>query len=465
MVTMRPPLTLGIIALAVVLAVASFRGGQVTKRRAQPQSSTARQWKAVASPRKPGNRLMPDENAMNDHVLIANVATVSFGELWDVMRSVASDKRTAWARELEQMAPGTRRNAAIKSFYKILGELDPNAAVESIEKIPDRRMRSMAFYAAADAAADSALPAFAELEKRLGYRTNSFSATAILSRWAAVDPVAVAHFLDAHPQTNAGFFMDVTYNWANSDPQKAAAWFTNLKLPPMNDPKYPRAEDRRRLEAARGLLDAWLEKNSQDAAAFAATHATDPDIKSALGEFAGALFTKSHDQAATFIASLPNEDTQRAALDEISKYIGGELLVMREGGDDEEPEEPDIPAKDVPRWLVTLPENLWVDNVGEIFEGWERTDSSKAETWLRSLPSDLKSKAIRDYCGGASAEQASRVFDLSKLIDGGSARAGALQKFIDNLSDDPSEAREKIASLSITNQQKQELLHLVRKKQ
>src|SRR6266545_2221191 len=119
MVTMRPPVLAGIIALAALLGVASFRGGQVAERRAQQQSNIRTNQRTSAIPAKKQNRLISDKSVTNDHVLIANVATVSFGELWDVMRTASVEKRASWARELEQMPPGTRRNAAIKSFYKI----------------------------------------------------------------------------------------------------------------------------------------------------------------------------------------------------------------------------------------------------------------------------------------------------------------------------------------------------------
>ncbi len=460
LVFMRQVVVASAIFFALTLIVASFDGGRFAEREAQRRASARVEGDATATTAKK-NRLLPNGSDENSHILIANAASVSFGELWDVMRAAAPDKRIAWARELEQLPPGTLRNAAVKSFFKIWGELDSAAAVQGIEAIRDTRLRSLAFYAAADAAADSSLPAFAELENRLGYRPNSFSATSVLSRWAAADPPAVARFLEVHPQTTAGFFLDVGYSWANAEPEKAAEWFTQLTLPPFQDSKYPRSEDRRRLEAARGVLLAWLEKDSRAASAFAAAHADDPDLKQVLGEFGLALCTRSWEEATAFVQSLPNEGAQRAALAEIMQRAGGRVMTMREGGDEEEPEEPEIDSEKIPPWLVTLPAQLWIDHVGEIFESWDATDSSRAEAWLRSLPSDAEVKAIADYSAAASVEQAPRVFQLLPLINSASVRNDILQKFVDNLSDDPSETRSKIAALPITNQQKQMLLRRI----
>lgn len=466
MVTVRPPCIAGVIGLGLVLIVASFNGGRVVERRAQQQSNVPSKESATITSAGKSNRLLPDDVNQSDHILLANVATVSFSELWDVMRAAAPEKRSAWARELERMPPGTRRNAAIKSFYKIWSELDPTEAIKSVEKITDKRMQSMAFYAAADAAAESALQAFAELENHLGYRVNSFSSTSILARWAAADPPAVARFLEEHPQTVDGIFMGVMYCWANSEPEKAADWFTNLKLPALNDPKYPRAEDRRRLEAARGLLLSWLEKDSRGAAAFVATHADEPEIKQTLAEFGLALCTKSRDEATAFILSLPTEEAQRAALGELLTRVGRDrAITIREGGDEEEPEEPEIGSEQIRPWLIHLPSNLWIDQVGEIFQSWDETDSASAEAWLRTLSANAKSKAILYFCNAASVQQAPRVFEIATLIDNPTARSDALQKFVANLSDDPTEARAKIVGLQLTTQQKQMLLRFVSQSQ
>jgi hypothetical protein len=210
-------------------------------------------------------------------------------------------------------------------------------------------------------------------------------------------------------------------------------------------------------------LEAWIEKDTRGAASFAAAHAQDPDINKALGEFTGALFTKSHDEATAFLLSLPDENSQRAALTEMSDYVAGQRIILREGGDDEEPEDPGIPAVDVPAWFASLPRNLWIDRAGDIFQGWSQSDSASAEAWLRSLPPDIKSKAITHFAAAASAEQAQYIFELVGLIEDPSAQRAALQNFVDNLGDDPEKTQVKIANLSITDQQKQTLLRLVHK--
>lgn len=262
------------------------------------------------------------------------------------MRKAFREKRSEWARELEQLSPGTQRNAAIECFYKIWIEVDPIAAVRGVEAIRDKRIQSVAFSAIAGAAADSALPAIVELDNRLDYWTNDFSSSSIFGRWAAADPEAAARFLIAHPMLGSARFFDVAYSWGSTDPTRAGEWVISLKLPLLHDPKHPRMNDRRRLDATRGLLLGWLDKDWRSAVAFAAAHASDPDVKEALGEMGRVLFTTSQDRAKAFIQSLPDENSQRAALVDLLEHMRG-VITMTEGGDEEEPKEPEINCKDV----------------------------------------------------------------------------------------------------------------------
>jgi hypothetical protein len=431
--------------VAVILVIACFSAGRFAAGNAQRSSN-----------------IEPDETAANDQFPMGNVASAPFGESWDVMQRASGEKRSGWARELEQMPPGTRRNAAVESFYKVWVEVDPIAAVRAVETIRDKRLQSLAFYATAGAAADSALPDIVELENRLDYRTNDFSPSSVFARWAAADPEAAARFLTAHPMVGSPRFFDVAYSWATTDPTRLSEWVINLKLPPLHNPKYPRMHDRRRLDAARGLFLGWLDKDWRGAAAFAAAHASDPDVKEAIGELARVLFTKSHEHAREFIQSLPDENAQRAALLDLIEYMRG-VIVMSEGGDEEEPKEPEIGCKDIAPWVVTFPATLWNDHVGDIFQCWDSIDPSGADTWLRTLSSDARSKAIADYCASALAEKAGRVLELLTLVNDSNKQNQFLQRFVDRLSDDPSKARAKIAALLLTPDQKQMLMSRVHK--
>jgi hypothetical protein len=383
----------------------------------------------------PANRVHAEDDS-TEHLLIANVASASFGELWDLMRSSPREKRMAWARELEQLPPGTIKTAAIKTFYKIWVELDPEAAIQAVTQIHDKKIQGLASQAVVSAAADSALPLVVELEDRLGHDLNYFSGSSVLFRWATSDPEAVSRFLADHSMIGSSPYFDVASSWAAVDPAKAAEWFEGLNLPPLHNPKSPRQKDERRNNAARGLLLSWVAKDAAGAANYVSAHASDPEISKTLAEFCYALCSRSREQASTFIRSLPNETDQRAALATVFEYLG-DPWVLREGGDEEEPPEPEIPKEEIPTWLAALPQRLWIDKAGSMFSRWESTDPAGADAWLRTLPPETRSKAVVYYISYATREDATRVHELAKNIADPKLRNETLQQFVKRLNDEP----------------------------
>jgi hypothetical protein len=399
----------------------------------------------------------PEESALTDHARVEEIAAVSFGELWEVMRTTTPERRISWANELLRLPPGTRRNAAVQTFYMAWVDLEPTSAITSLEQIQNEPLRRLAMSAVQGAASESTLPSLAEMELRLGYRATSYYPGAVLSRWATADPPAVAAFLEAHPQTDSGFFYNVTWSWANVDAERAAAWFLKLQLSPSRDPRFPRAEDRRRREAARGLVWGWLDRDRAGAAAFVSGHSDDPDIRETIPEFTESLCARSREEANAFLLSLPNETLQRAALDNLFNRLQ-RIISIREGGDDEEPADPEITPEDVAPFLVGLPSNLWIDHAGEILQHWDETNTVAAENWLRSLPKDVQSNAIAEFCRRASSEQAQNVVRLTGLLENQQKRDELRWAYLEQVRDDPAQLRVRVDALPLSEKQKQTLL-------
>lgn len=407
----------------------------------------------------------PADGIQTENVLIANAATVSFGELWDVMRAAPAEKRVEWARDLEQMPPGTKRNAALKTFYKAWIALDPAPAMQAIEAISDDRPQRRAFSAALSNAADSSLPLFAAAGERLGYVSRGIWPSEVIGRWAAADPAAAARFVQEHPDRTASDFFSVTWHWAEFEPEKAAEWWANLKLAPMRDRRYPRKEDERRSTAVSGLLGTWLKQDSAAAAAFAVAHAGDPDLQKALPQFGEALWLKSRDEAAEFVQALPSEESRRAALEELMRYVGGGVMIgCVLGADEEEPEIQQPPDGEVRPWLESMPLHIWRPYAGEIFRERIGGDATAAMQWLRALPADVRAEAVIGFSGKASLDDAPRIFELLQLVQEPEAREEALQKFVDSIASNQSGRRDSIAAAPLTREQKQALTSRMRKR-
>ena len=451
------------VLLAPALVLGCFTFGRLAERRAATRHEESSGRKAPQTQRRLRVVQSSADSIDTSKLLIANVATVPFGELWDIMEGSTPEQRKIWATELVRMPPGPQRNAALQTFYKVWVALDPAAAIPAIEDITDRRLKQLASRALRYTAADSALPLLAELEQRLGLEPDGWGGSSILDRWAVVDPAAAAGFLEEHPNISSNDFYTVGWSWAHHDPQQAAQWWAGLSLPPLEDRKFPGRKDDRRAEAVRGLLGGWVREDSEAATAFALAHATDPDVKDSLKELGSWLFIKSAEQARYLIQSLPSEDLQRVALEDVMSSVGQRNILLTHGGDAEEPEEPTPNPAEVAAWVVTLPQNLWLEDAGRILLEWHEHDQQRAELWLQALPPDVRRKAIFDYAAGAELERAPALFELLRLIGSPAARDHALDKFMLSSGGNVSETRAKIADLALSPEQKAILLsHLPR---
>lgn len=444
----------GTIGLGLVLIILAFNVGRLAERQVR-LSSNLDQRNDVALMKKQ-NRPAPADEETNDHVLIANTACVSFAELWNVMRAATPEKREAWARELEQLPPGTQRTAAVEAFYKAWIALDPPGATQKLGAFTDKPLQFLAIISAAKAAPMAALPGIAEVIDRVDSTKSYFGPSNVLSRWSQVDPEAAGAFLTVHPDFSQAEFFRVASNWADVDPEKAREWFTKLRLPPLHD---KRALDTRRSEAAQGLLTSWAEKDPNGAVAFAVSQADDPDFNDAFAALTLHFCGRSQTEAKAFIDALPTVDAQRAALEGIFDRMGYRPPRIEHEGDREE-KEPEIVLNTVPPWLVTLPQKVWIDHATEIFETWNGGDSARADAWLRTLPPVVRSKAVLTFLDRLGTDDGPRVFELLDLIDAPS-RDIALRKFAGKWIGPPAEARSQIEAATLTRKQKQTLLQYI----
>lgn len=89
------------------------------------------------------------------NVLLGDIATVPFQELYDLLLKQKPEEIAELARQLEDVPPGVARDAKINAFFKVWVAIDAKAAVEIATKFRDRPARNAAFAAAVEGAAPS----------------------------------------------------------------------------------------------------------------------------------------------------------------------------------------------------------------------------------------------------------------------------------------------------------------------
>src|SRR6185503_11505370 len=122
---------------------------------------------------------------------------------YDMMRSAPETKRQQWVQYLDAMPEGAQKTAALKSFYKTLVQIDPAAASASVDTLSDVDTKMTAAEAMVGTAPASGLQHVAGMLLKLPREfvsTHSWDYLSdIFQEWSAIDPEAMAKFVDKHP--------------------------------------------------------------------------------------------------------------------------------------------------------------------------------------------------------------------------------------------------------------------------
>jgi hypothetical protein len=185
-------------ALLAIGLGAFFIGRNAEERALRARNRTV---ESVSASRAPVSTPQPPSYR---ELKVAEILAMPFPEFYEALRSAPNEARQKWAAELEKMPAGPRRISASIAFYKLLVQFDPTAAAKMISAITDEGLQNLAVGSAIDAAPGFAMREMAELVLSLNLssksrnRPDNFSD--VMFQWMAIDPAAVAKFLDDHPE-------------------------------------------------------------------------------------------------------------------------------------------------------------------------------------------------------------------------------------------------------------------------
>jgi hypothetical protein len=378
-----------------------------------------------------------------DRILIRNIATVPFVELFDLLRSAPAKTRDAWVKQLDEMPDGPKRNAALSSFYKTLVQIDPHAAAESAANLHGEYGRYLAIEATIGAAPLSALEEMANLLIKLPPKTLWGSRRShwedVFYDWSAVDPVAVAQFIEEHPDTSADRSETLLSNWARVDPDAAKAWMER-------QPVALQTED-----AIEGLVGGWFDRDEANALAFVVAHASEGTFKRAIDDLANNLFQRSPDEARTFLLRLPNE-ARGAAISQIVSITTGVVLGRPENWE-RQPEE-------MAKWILTLPQESWGEAMQEVLGNWG--DENGIAGWINQLPVETRDQVAADYCSMNSLGHPEQAIVIGLSITDATLREQSLRKLMNQWPlNSPEEAHALLEEIPLSDAQRKYLTSLL----
>jgi hypothetical protein len=372
-----------------------------------------------------------------DRIIIREIATVPFSELYDLLKSASREQLIAWARDMDRMPRGPRQRAAVAAYYKSLIQVDHRAAIEAVLHAENLNMRDVAIVSLMKAAPESIWGELAEMIEQLPHprRLHSFSPVDPLSNWSRVDPVAVSKFIEKHPDSS---LYALLYNWGAIDPAAAREWLE-------------RDSSHQTEEAFHAYLTGWAEVDRAAAMEYAVANSTRANFKGAVNDLAYYLFRVSPDDASRLMSLLP-PDQAKAAMKVVADNTTSIILHA--------PEDYQRPPDLVARWMATQPVNLWKDDIGGVLWGWMRDDADAATGWLGQLQPNVRDAALADFCRRSpeSADDPRRLDEkaiaLGLTITDRTLRGEALGEFARRLGSTRDEAIEAIEQLRISNQQK-----------
>ena len=398
--------TVAVVAIALALRFESLS-------RTSPAGPAIPRTTPDASPSSPARS---DATAQRDafaRVLIRNVGTVPFEEIFELLRSAPAEVRTDWVRQLAEMPRGPQRSAAISSFYKTYVQLDPRGAAASISMLQDPNALWLAADAMIGAAPSSAMPEIAAMLTTLPrdiFYGGADRFDEVISNWSRVDPVAAAKFVETHPTFPVGSLLT---NWAQMDPEAALEWFYEQRKPDPSSNAWS--------NDLRSLVEGWFEKDKAAAVAFTVANSAEDGFEEAIRALAHNLFFKSPDEARDFLAQVPSESRKMAV-----NAIVGMSTGLTLGLADEWKRNPRMVAE----WILTLPEDSRDDALGDVLANWRREDDIAPLRWIDQLPADTRDRAIVSYTGSAQEDDHSETLRLAMTIRDTGLRESALRDYL-----------------------------------
>jgi hypothetical protein len=384
-------------------------------------ASTARdagvaQRNPVLEARMEPKQVAPSERTDFANVTIENLGQVEFDQAFGLLQSAPKEALIAWTKRLEALPVGPRRTAGITAFFKTLAQIDTKAAVDLALSMNRHEPRWIAIGSIGNATPAANLSEVARMyialnEKKLGLSD-------LVMNWSRADPTATAEFLSSYKgEVDNRDVALLMASWAALDSTTAREWLAN-QIP-----------DRRDEKVYAGFYSGWLEQDRLAALNDLTMRLNDDTFKKALEVVSKDLFKESQDDVRAFILTLPTSAQETA----VYSIVGDVTALYLSGG-------PDLQAGDVAKWLITLPEKLWSDKVGEVVNRWPEQDSAGRDAWIDQLPLNTHDAVLADYCrAGNSYVQAENIAAGLRIRDS-NLRQKTLRDVFTNMEEDAQQA-------------------------
>ncbi|MGI8890733.1 MAG: hypothetical protein ACR2G0_08120 [Chthoniobacterales bacterium] len=371
-----------------------------------------------------------------EKVRLGNVAKVPFQELFGLLSKLTPAEIAKLAEQLRSLPRGSASEAKIVAFYKAWAALDADSALASALKMTDAQSLSTALAAVlrgADAGfAGKLAHTLHDLPNdRLSVARKTSLLSSAVTKWAEVEPISAAQFLDAIGANGLDYitaFNSTANGWAAQDPAAALSWAQH----------HPDGNGNLALQ---GALNGWWKKDPKAAEAYVAAQAGTNGDKFMARSFAGMLFSADPEHAREWISQLPSASVRAEANSAIAQYWALE--------------NPQAAAA----WATDLPADEQGNSIGGIAYIWGKQDAKAAGDFLNSLGGSVRDQAVASFSASLAYQEPANAFTWAATISDPNLRQTSLDAVAgDWLKNDRMAAVAWIQKSSLPTEEKNRLL-------
>ena len=373
----------------------------------------------------------------------ADIASLSFADLYETVRDATPELRTKWLGQIEERPESPRKVSALLGFFRALVQADPQMAADLVINLP--RHRGPAMDAMVSAAPPSAMPVLAEMLLKVPSTAREYDLTdhlaVVIDEWAQVDPDAAADFIAN--RVDPQYFSSQEYadallkGCAGIDHESAWKWLES-------HPEYLSTMH------AESWLNGWFEANQDGAIKFTLEHLDDSKFVEASTGFAPQLFQQDPDTAQKFIEKLPTPELRKQALNGIASQAGSP--------DYSDDYQPDVVSK----FIAQFPLDEWPKDFSDVLNRWRYRDVPGLLAWIGQLPGEQQNKVIENFPAPISYDREPEFLPVLQLPNS-NMRTSLLRQMVKGLESDGESARAVVDKLSLSSEQKAELFSLIPK--
>lgn len=417
------------------LILGALIGSEISSRPAEIRASYN------ASAPRTNKRVQFDDSAsaeMNKLVL-GDIATVPFQELYTVMSSRSPAELADAAQQLKSLPAGHDKDLKIARFFKAWAHFDALGALESAVSLDPPAARGKTISTVIDGADASAAESLAKAINQfradaLPPRTQRMLLGEAATKWSEINAPAAATFLDSLPTTSGSVFADIyriAANWAASDPPAALAWAQ----------QHEPASSLTAGNATIGAVAGWWQKDPGAAEAYVASRVGTQSGRQLASILANQISDSDPQRAIDWASQLPDVGARRQADSAIAYQLARN-----------DPEGAAV-------WAASLPDDVRSNVFNSAIGMWAQQNPTAAGEWAASLNGPIRDEAIGGYSAVIAYKDPVTALNWAASISDPGARESRTDGIVRSwMQRDPQQATAWLQSSPLSPDEKQRLL-------